>query len=111
MGQILHGSVRTIAAVRRAIQHSQDSLKTLDASHGINPKTMAKWRKRTDTADLAMGPKEARSTVLTPGHEATIGAFRKLTLLPLDGCLYALQPSVSCLMLHEVIFRRKDFLC
>jgi hypothetical protein len=109
MGQILHGSVRTIAAVRRAIQ--QVSLKTLAIRHGINPKTMAKWRKRTDTVDLAMGPKEVRSTLLAPRHEATIGAFRKLILLPLDGCLYALQPSVSYLMLHEVIFRRKDFLC
>jgi transposase-like protein len=94
MGQVLHGSARTTAAVRRAIQHSQESLKTLAARHGINPKTVAKWRKRTDPADLAMGPKEVRSTVLTSEHEAMIVAFRKLTLLPLDDCLYALQPSI-----------------
>ena len=29
MGQILHGSARTTEAVRRAIQHSQESLRTL----------------------------------------------------------------------------------
>ena len=83
MGQVLHGGARTTAAVRRTIQHSQESLKALAARHGINPKTVAKWRKRTDTADLAMGPKEVRPLVLTPEHEAMIVPFRKLTLLPL----------------------------
>lgn len=42
MGQILHGSARTIQAVRRATQHSQESLQTLATCHGINPKTVAK---------------------------------------------------------------------
>lgn len=40
-----------------------------------------------------MGPKEICSTVLTPEEEAAIVAFRKYTLLSLDDCLYALQPS------------------
>jgi hypothetical protein len=31
MGQLLHGSARTTAAVRRAIQHSQESLAKLAA--------------------------------------------------------------------------------
>lgn len=93
MGQILHGSARTTEAVRRAIQHSQASLNTLAARHGIDPKTAAKWRKRQFTHDAPMGPKEVRSTVLTPEEEAAIVAFRKYTLLPLDDCLYALQPS------------------
>jgi hypothetical protein len=47
MGQILHGCARTTEAVRRAIQHSQESLRTLARRHGVNPKTIAKWRKRT----------------------------------------------------------------
>lgn len=93
MGQILHGSARTTEVVRRAIQHSQASLNTLAAQHGINPKTVAKWRKRDFAHDAPMGPKEARSTVLTPEEEAAVVAFRKYTLLPLDDCLYALQPS------------------
>ena len=93
MGQLLHGSARTTEAVRRAIQHSQASLNALAAGHGINPKTVAKWRKRGFARDAPMGPKEVRSTVLEPEEEAAIVAFRKYTLLPLDDCLYALQPS------------------
>ena len=41
-----------------------------------------------------MGPKEVHSTVLTKEEEAAVAAFRKYTLLPLDDCLYALQPSI-----------------
>lgn len=108
MGQVLHGSARTTAAVRRAIQHSQESLIALSERHGINPKTVAKWRKRTGIADAAMGPKEAHSTILTAEQEAMIVAFRKLTLLALDDCLYALQPSIPCLTrssLHRCLQR------
>lgn len=93
MGQLLHGSARTTEAVRRAIQHSQASLNTLASQYGINPKTVAKWRQRQFAHDAPMGPKEVRSTVLTPEEEAAVVAFRKFTLLPLDDCLYALQPS------------------
>ena len=97
MGQTLHGSARTTEAIRREIQHSQESLKVLASRYGINPKTVAKWRKRQEVQDAAMGPKEIRSTVLTLEQEAAIVAFRKLTLLPLDDCLYALQPSIPAL--------------
>jgi transposase InsO family protein len=41
-----------------------------------------------------MGPKEPRSTVLTLEEEAIIVAFRRHTLLPLDDCLYTLQPTI-----------------
>ena len=51
MGQILHRSVRTTEATRRAIQHSQESLKVLAERHGINAKTVAKWKKRTFVHD------------------------------------------------------------
>jgi transposase InsO family protein len=94
MGQVLHGSARTTAAVRRAIQHSQESLRVLARRHGINPKTVAKWKKRTSAADLPTGPKAPRSTVLTLEEEAVIVAFRRHTLLPLDDCLYALQATI-----------------
>ncbi|CAD0364704.1 hypothetical protein CFBP7900_43790 [Xanthomonas hortorum pv. carotae] len=36
----------------------------------------------------------ATTTVLSVADEAAIVAFRKHTLLPLDDCLYALQPSI-----------------
>jgi transposase InsO family protein len=96
MGQLLHGSARTTAATRAAIQHSTESLQRLAQRYGINPKTVAKWRKRTTTADAPMGPPPA-STVLTASEEAAIVAFRRHTLLPLDDCLYALQETIPAL--------------
>ena len=80
MGQILHGSARTTEAVRRAIQHSQESLRALSKRYGINQKTVAKWKKRGSVADLKTGPKEAKSTVLSIEDEAIIVAFRRHTL-------------------------------
>ena len=56
MGQVLHGSATTTEAIRRAIQHSQESLRTLARRYGINPKTVAKWKKRGSVADLPTGP-------------------------------------------------------
>lgn len=108
MGQILHGSARTTEAVRRAIQHSQASIRSLARRHGINPKTVAKWKRRTSTADARMGPKAPRSTVLRQEEEAIIVAFRRHTLLPLDDCLYALQATVPHLTrssLHRCLQR------
>jgi hypothetical protein len=61
---------------------------------GINPKTVAKWRKRMTVEDLKAGPKEPRSTVLTEAEEAMVVAFRRHTLLPLNDRLYALQPTI-----------------
>lgn len=62
--------------------------------YGVNQKTVAKWKNRTSVADVPTGPKEPKSTVLTADEEAVIVAFRRHTLLALDDCLYALQPSV-----------------
>src|SRR3954470_2742256 len=65
LGQVLHGSATTTEAIRRAIQRSQESLRTVAKRHGINPKTVAKWRKRSFVADLPTGPKQPSSTVLS----------------------------------------------
>ena len=108
MGQVLHGSATTTEAVRRAIQHSQASLRSLAKRYRINQKTVAKWKKRTATADLPTGPKVARSTVLSIEEEAVIVAFRRHTLLPLDDCLYALQATIPHLTrssLHRCLQR------
>ena len=108
MGQVLHGSATTTEAVRRAIQHSQESLRSLAKRHGINQKTVAKWKRRTSVADRPTGPKDPRSTVLSIDDEAVIVAFRKHTLLPLDDCLCALQPMLPHLTrssLHRCLQR------
>ncbi len=107
MGQVLHGSATTTEAVRRAIQHSQGSLRALAKHYGINQKTVAKWKRRTSVTDLPTGPKDARSTVLSI-EEAIVVAFRKHTLLPMDDCLYALQATIPHLgrsSLHRCLRR------
>jgi hypothetical protein len=108
MGQILHGSARTTEAVRRAIQHSQESLRVLAKRYGINQKTVAKWKKRTAVKDLPTGPTDVHSTVLSIEEEAIIVAFRKHMLVPLDDSLYALQatiPSLTRSSLHRCLQR------
>jgi hypothetical protein len=62
MGQVLHGCATTTEAVRRGIQHSQESLRALSKRHGINQKTVAKWKKCSTTGDLPTGPKDPKST-------------------------------------------------
>src|SRR6201998_3510147 len=108
MGQVLHGCATTTEAIRRAIQHSQESLRSLSKRYGISPKTVAKWRKRSSVADLKTGPKDAKSTVLSVEDEAIVVAFRRHTLLPLDDCLYALQATIPHLTrssLHRCLQR------
>ncbi|MCP1838670.1 transposase-like protein [Bradyrhizobium sp. USDA 4524] len=78
MGQILHGSATTTHAIRPAIQRSKASLKELAAQHGLNQKTVTKWRKRAFIHDAPMGPKTVRSTA----EEAMVVALRKHVLLP-----------------------------
>lgn len=76
--------------------------------YGVSPSTIQKWRKRTTTADAPMGPKQPRSTVLSPEDEAVVVAFRRHASLPLDDCLYALQPTVPHLTrssLHRCLER------
>src|SRR5215212_6672817 len=108
MGQVLHGSATTTKAVRRAIQVRQESVRALARRYGVSPTTVQKWRKRQTVADARMGPKQPRSTVLSIEEEAIIVAFRRHTLLPLDDCLYALQPTIPHLTrssLHRCLQR------
>lgn len=84
------------------MQHSQESLSALAKRYGINQKTVAKWRSGP-VADLRIGPREPRSTVLSLEEEVVIVAF-----LPLDDCLYALQPTIPHLTrssLHRCLQR------
>jgi transposase InsO family protein len=108
MGQILHGCATTTEAIRRAIQNSKESLRALSGRYGINQKTVAKWKRRAFVSDLPTGPKQPKSPVLTADDEAMIVAFRRHTLLALDDCLYALQPTIPHLTrssLHRCLQR------
>ena len=108
MGQIRYGCATTTHSVRAAIQRSTASLAKLSDVHGINPKTVRKWRKRTSVEDLETGPRQPHSTILTVEEEAIIVTFRRHTLLPLDDCLYALQatiPQLTRSSLHRCLER------
>src|SRR3954468_23007489 len=53
MGQVLHGSATTTEAIRRAIQHSKESLRALARRYGVNQKTVRKWKARATLAQLS----------------------------------------------------------
>jgi transposase-like protein len=108
VGQVRHRSDTTTHAVRAAVQRSQASLAQVSKELDINPRTLAKWRKRATVEDIMTRPTEPRSTVLTEAEEAAIVAFRRQTILPLDDCLYALQLSIPHLTrsaLHRCLQR------
>src|ERR671912_3056877 len=71
----LHGSARTTPRVRAELQRSQEATRTLAARHGLNPKTVAKWRGRATVADAPMGPRRPRSSVLSEAEEAGLLQF------------------------------------
>src|SRR5829696_1973004 len=114
MAASLHGSARTTPRVRAELQASQEATCALAARYGLNPKTVAKWRRRTTTADAPMGPSRARSTVLTEAEEAIVVEFRRRTLLPLDdvlGCLREAIPALSRSALHRCLKRTASPAC
>ena len=83
-------------------------MRALAKRYGVNPKTVAKWKARSSVSDLPTGPKQPRLTVLSAEEEAVVVAFRRHTLLPLDDCLYALQPTIPHLTrssLHRCLQR------
>ena len=108
MGQVRHGCATTTHAIRAAIQRSQATTAALSRELGINVKTVAKWRKRETVEDRKTGPTYPSSTVLSADEEAMIVAFRRHTLLSMDDCLYALQPTIPHLTrssLHRCLQR------
>ena len=109
MGQVLHGSATTTEAIRRAIQHSQASLRALAKRYGSTRRPSPSGKARTSVADLPTGPKDAAfNGAVASTRRRSIIAFRRHTLLPLDDCLYALQPTIPHLTrssLHRCLQR------
>lgn len=108
MATSLHGAALTRPRIRAELQAAKESARTLAARYGLNAKTVAKWRKRTTTADRPMGPSKPKSTVLTEIEEAIVVEFRRRTLLPLDdvlGCLRETIPRLSRSALHRCLTR------
>lgn len=108
MAQVLHGSAKTTHVIRAELQRSQASIAELARRYRLNGKTVAKWRCRASVEDLPMGPKERRSTVLSPLEEAAIVALRVHTRLPLDDVFVALKdviPALTRSNLHRCLQR------
>ncbi len=104
MGQVLHGSAKAAHAVRGELQRSQASAASFAKRYGINEKTVVKWRHRQSVEDLPIGPRERRSTVLSPVEEAAIVALRVQARLPLDDVYIALKdviPQLTRSSLHR----------
>ncbi len=64
---------------------------------GINPTTVAKWRKLQTVDYRKTGPTGPRSTVLPEAEEAAIVAFWRHTLLSPYGTALAYMPSIPYL--------------
>ena len=94
MGQVLHNYVMAARTISVAIQRLQTVHAALNGKPRINVKTFAKWRKRETVEDRKTGLTPPSSTVRNADKEAMLVAFRRQTLLPMDDCLYALQPTV-----------------
>jgi hypothetical protein len=108
MADILHGSARTTPRVRSELQASKETTGSLARRFGLSRTTVTKWRSRATTADAPMGPRNPKSTVLTPVEEAMIVEFRRRTLLPLDdvfGCLKDGIPKLTRSSLHRCLVR------
>lgn len=82
MVQVLHGSAKITHVDRAELQRTEASAAQLAERFGISEKTVLKWHKRQSVGDMPMGPKERRSTVLTPMEEAAIVALRVHARLP-----------------------------
>jgi transposase-like protein len=104
MGQVLHGSARTTAAIRRALQRSEEGVRALAKRYGISPTTVQKWRRRETTADRPTGPADPHSTTLSLEQEAMIVAFRRPTsaLGRLLVCASAFDPGPDAILIASL---------
>jgi hypothetical protein len=104
-----HSCATTTPRVRRAIQAREETNIVLAKRHGVNRKTIAKWKAREFIFDERMGPKNPRSTLLTLEDEAIILAYRWRTRLALDDVhlrLKRLMPNLSRSTLYRCLKRR-----
>jgi len=109
MAQLLHGSATTTARLRALFQASTEPATVLARRHGVNPKTVRKWRRRDSVEDQPMGPHQRRSSTLSELEEAAVVAFRVQTRLPLDDIFLALRASIPRLTrstLHRCLQRQ-----
>ena len=92
MGQVLHGSARTTAAVRRALQVCQESVSALARRYGVSPTTVR--RRRRQAGDHHRCPDGAEEAALDGVDTRVGGDHRCLPPPHAAAVLYGLQPSI-----------------
>lgn len=70
MAGSLHDSARTMPRVRAELQAPKEKTSSLAQRFGLSRTTVTKWRARTTTDEVPMGPSSPHSTVLIPAEEA-----------------------------------------
>jgi hypothetical protein len=104
-----HACATTTPRIRRAIQASDEKDIVLAERYGVNPKTVAKWKRRDFASDARMGPKNPTSSVLSQDQEAMVLAYRWRTRLALNDCherVTRLFPKLSRSALYRCLKRR-----
>jgi hypothetical protein len=95
--------------VRWLIRVSEESNVALARRYGLNPKTIAKWKKRTWVHDLKRGPRRGAMSSLAAADEYLACSLRAYARLPLSCCLSILQrafPNLTRSSLYRC-FQRK----
>src|SRR6202041_766126 len=95
MGQVLHGSATTTEAVRRAIQHSEESLRALAKRYGVNPKTTSPSGSRGSQFGLARHLWRAFSILRCPPFELK-RADEVERRMAADGIVEAVDVTADC---------------
>lgn len=107
----LHANATTTPKIRRYLQQSDKTERTLAKELGITTEAVRRWRKRDDVNDRSHTAHRFQ-TVLTDAQEAVVVELRRSLLLPLDDLLVTtrefLNPDVSrsgldrCLRRHGI---------
>lgn len=70
MAGVLHGSARTTLRIRVELQASKESSRSLAAQYGLNPKTVANWRKLTQLEGACVGLRDGLQLRQAPQRTA-----------------------------------------
>ena len=63
MSTILHPNATTTPKIREEIHHSKESIAKLAEKYNLNPKTIIKWKERTDFSDKRSGAIKPKSVL------------------------------------------------
>ena len=108
MGSIQHANAKTTPRIRKEIQDSKETITQLAERLSLNHKTVLYWKHAGRVTDKKSGPKNPRSTSLTPSEEQVIVEFRRLTLFSLDDVFVSLKEQIPALTrsnLHRCLKR------